>query len=68
MFTTASGAQVMNNEPMTGGYAHGGEVRHIAQDFGAKFSICGKELQYTIQMSSLDIATCRSCRKWAKVR
>jgi hypothetical protein len=62
---TKSGATVLANEPMTGGYAHGGQVRHIANDFGSHTALCGKELQYTVQMSNMDVATCKRCRKSA---
>lgn len=62
---TKSGAHVFVGEPMTGGYAHGGQVRHIADDFGSKHALCGKPLQYTIQMSRMDVATCKTCRKSA---
>lgn len=58
---------VSDNEPMTGGYAHGGEVRHIANDFGSHTALCGKPLQYIIPMSNMDIATCKRCRKTAKL-
>jgi hypothetical protein len=65
MFTTKSGATVLANEPMTGGYAHHGMVRHISDDFGSSTALCGKPLQYTIPMSNMDIATCKRCRKSA---
>jgi hypothetical protein len=65
--TTKSGTVVQTGEPMTGGYAHGGMVRHIADDFGSRNALCGKHLQYTIQMTCLDIATCKRCRKSAGV-
>lgn len=65
MMVTKSGTEVLNNEPMTGGYAHGGQVRHIANDFGSKTALCGKELQYTVQMCSMNVATCKRCRKSA---
>lgn len=65
MFTTKSGATVLANEPMTGGYAHHGMVRHISDDFGSKQALCGKPLQYTVQMSNMDAATCKRCRKSA---
>lgn len=65
--TTKSGTVVLNNEPMTGGYAHGGEVRHISNDFGSHTAVCGKELEYTVQLQSMDIATCKRCLKIAGV-
>lgn len=67
MFTTKSGIEVMSGEPMTGGYAHGGQVRHIATDFGTRTALCGKELQYTVAMTSMDTATCKRCLKIGKV-
>jgi hypothetical protein len=63
---TKSGTTVLADEPMTGGYAHGGQVRHIANDFGSKTALCGKPLQYTIQMSDISIATCKRCKKIAQ--
>lgn len=65
--TTKSGTVVLTGEPMTGGYAYNGQVRHIADDFGSRRAVCGKWLEYTIQLQCLDIATCKRCLKIAGV-
>jgi hypothetical protein len=64
MFTTKSGATVLANEPMTGGYAHHGMVRHIANDFGSHTALCvARSYSTPSQMSNMDVATCKRCRK-----